>query len=42
MTNRPLFDCEPISYLHRRDKEILGTYYADYELYGVKYDGSRA
>ena len=28
--------------LHRRDKEILGTYYTDYELYGVNYDGSRA
>ena len=30
------------SYLHRRDEKILGTFYADYELYGVKFDGSRA
>ena len=31
-----------VRYLYRRDEKILGTYYADYELYGVKFDGSRA
>jgi len=31
-----------IYYLHRRDEMILGTYYADYELYAVKFDDSRA
>ena len=29
-------------YLHRRDEKILGLYYSDYQLYGVKFDGSRA
>jgi len=28
-------------YLLRRDEEISGPYHADYQLYGVKYDGSR-
>jgi len=27
---------------HQRDKEILGYYHADYQLYAVKFDGSRA
>jgi len=31
-----------MNYLYEKDKQILRTYYADYELYGVKFDGSRA
>jgi hypothetical protein len=29
-------------YFHLRDKEILGRFSADYQIYGVKLDGSQA